>query len=110
MLSNNSKSAKSWINGPTHKLKNQCLPGYQGFIPGIKCENVFSTTFAKNSASSFENKIERRYPGSNEERFKTMQKDKFNFSANRRINQDPKFAPKRDYIEYTISANIDKKH
>jgi hypothetical protein len=46
MIGNKSKEAKSWINGPTHEIRNQCLPGYTGFIPGIKSENVFSTTFA----------------------------------------------------------------
>jgi len=57
MLGNKSKDAKSWINGPTHEIRNQCLPGYTGFIPGVKAENVFSTTYASNTAKSFANKI-----------------------------------------------------
>ena len=57
MLGNKSKDAKSWINGPTHEIRNQCLPGYTGFIPGVKAENVFSTTYAINTAKSFANKI-----------------------------------------------------
>lgn len=72
MIGNKSKDAKSWLNGPTHEIRNQCLPGYTGFIPGIKAENVFSTTYAANTARSFAQKIPRGDEGSPEERFKTV--------------------------------------
>ncbi len=42
ILGNHSKNSKTWINGPTHEIRNQCLPGYTGFIPGVKAENVYS--------------------------------------------------------------------
>jgi len=33
------------------------MPGYTGFIPGVKAENVFSTTYSENTAKSFEKHI-----------------------------------------------------
>lgn len=109
MIGNKSKEAKSWINGPTHEIRNQCLPGYTGFIPGIKSENVFSTTFAQNTANSFANNIPRGAEGSPDERFKTLASEKFNYQSNRRITENKSFASKRDFIEYTIAVNSQHK-
>jgi hypothetical protein len=105
MIGNKSKDAKSWLNGPTHEIRNQCLPGYTGFIPGIKAENVFSTTYATNTASSFANKIPRGAEGSPDERFKTIQAEKFSPFSNRRIIENDAFSSRRDYVEYTIAVN-----
>ncbi len=69
MLGNKSKDAKSWINGPTHEIRNQCLPGYTGFIPSVRAENVFSTTYAANTARSFANQIPKGHIGATTERF-----------------------------------------
>jgi len=55
MLGNRSRNARTWINGPTHEIRNQCLPGYTGFIPSVKAENIFATTYASNTAKSFAN-------------------------------------------------------
>jgi hypothetical protein len=105
MIGNKSKEAKSWMNGPTHEIRNQCLPGYTGFIPGVKSENVFSTTYAHNTSVSFAKKIPRGAEGSPDERFKTVGSEKFSPSSNRRILADDKHASRRDYIEYTIAVN-----
>ena len=105
ILSNKSKDAKTWINGPTHEIRNQCLPGYTGFIPGVKSENVFATTYAANTASSFSNVIPRGAEGSPDERFKTVGSEKFSPRSNRRITDNDKHAGRRDYIEYTIAVN-----
>lgn len=104
MLGNNSKDAKSWLNGPTHEIRNQCLPGYTGFVPGIKSENLFSATYASNTARSFANKIPRG-DASPEERYKTVTGDKFGVLSNRRIMDNPQFSSRRDFLEYTISVN-----
>jgi len=105
MIGNKSKDAKSWINGPTHEIRNQCLPGYTGFIPGVKSENVFSTTYAHNTAKSFSKKIPRGAEGSPDERFKTVGSEKFSPLSNRRIMDNDQHASRRDYIEYTIAVN-----
>ena len=109
MIGNRSKDAKSWINGPTHEIRNQCLPGYTGFIPGVKAENVFSTTYSTNTANSFANNIARGVESSPDERFKTVCADKFSPYSNRRIIDNKDFASKRDYFEYTIAVNSNMK-
>ena len=105
MIGNKSKDAKSWLNGPTHEIQNQCVPGYRGFIPGVGAENVFSHTYAKNTANSFANKIPRGVENSPTERFRTVTKDAFSPLRNRRISENPEFIPRRDYIEYSIAVN-----
>jgi hypothetical protein len=42
MVGNLSRYSRTWINGPQHNIREQRIPGYTGFIPGIKSENVFS--------------------------------------------------------------------
>ena len=106
ILGNRSRDAKTWINGPTHEIRNQCLPGYTGFIPGVKAENIFSTTYAANTARSFANQIPKGHIGSPAERYTSLQAEKFSTNANRRILEDPNQALRRDYIEYTISENF----
>jgi hypothetical protein len=82
------------------------MPGYTGFISGIKSENVFATTYAKNTSKSFENEIPRGFKCSNpNERYKTLASSKHDKSANRRILEDQRFSPKRDFIEYSIAVN-----
>ena len=106
ILGNRSKDAKTWINGPTHETHNQCLPGYTGFISGIKAENVFATTYAKNTSKSFGNEIPRGFKcASANERYKTLASSKHDQSANRRILDDQRFSPKRDFIEYSVAVN-----
>ena len=86
MIGNNSKNAKSWINGPTHELRNQCIPGYTGFISGVKSENLHATTYARNTAMSFDGKVPRGFDGTHPEiKFKTTQSEKFSSESNRRI-------------------------
>lgn len=79
MNGNRSRDAKTWMNGPTHMIQNQCLPGYTGYIPSVKAENVFSTTYASNTAKSFEGKIVKGMSGgSADERYKTLYMTKHN--------------------------------
>lgn len=39
LLSNNSKRSPNWIGGPTSDTRMQHIPGYKGYVPGIKSEN-----------------------------------------------------------------------
>ena len=89
ILGNRSRDAKTCINGPTHEIRNQCLPGYTGFIPGVKAENIFSTTYAANTARSFANQIPKGHLGSPEERYTSLQAENISTNANRRILEDP---------------------
>lgn len=49
---NTSRKGKNWIGGPTQNLKAQYIPGYQGFVPSIKAENIFGKSYAKNTATA----------------------------------------------------------
>lgn len=92
--------------GPTHEIRNQSLPGYTGFIPSVKAENIFSTTYAANTARSFANQISKGHAGSLIDRYISSFSEKFNVSTNRRILADQNLALRRDYLEYTISENV----
>lgn len=59
MVGNLSRYSRTWINGPQHNIREQRIPGYTGFIPGIRSENVFSQTYTKNTAKSMANRITR---------------------------------------------------
>lgn len=55
---NRSREAQSWVGGTTpHDIRLQRIPGYQGFQPGLKAENVHGKTFAKVSANAVQKKI-----------------------------------------------------
>jgi len=95
--------------GPTHEIRNQAVPGYTGFIPGVKAENVFSRTYANTSSSSFKNDIVRGHDPLPKDRFATIAADKFSPRSFRRIEQNPDFASRRDYLEYTLSVNKEMK-
>lgn len=73
-------------------------------MPGIKAENLFSATYASNTAKSFANGIPRGESNPTE-RYKTVTGDKFGLLSNRRIMDNPQFSSRRDYLEYTISVN-----
>lgn len=107
MVGNKSKGSVSWINGPTHEIRNQCLPGYTGFIPGVKAENVFSHTYSHATNASFDSKIPRGY---NEQsmRYTTVTTEKFSPASFRRIQEDKDKASRRDYLEYTMKQNRDQ--
>ena len=73
MVGNKSKDSNTWLNGPKHNIRNQCIPGYTGFISGVKSENLFSRSYADNTAKSFKGgKITRGADFSPEKRFITM--------------------------------------
>jgi len=104
MIGNTSKASVSWINGPTHEIRNQCLPGYTGFIPGVKAENVFSHTYSHATNASFDQKIPRGY---NEQsmRYTTVTGEKFSPGSFRRIQENKDNSSRRDYYEYTMKLN-----
>ena len=60
------------MNGPKHNIRNQSVPGYTGFIPGVKAENLFGKSYADNTAKSFKSKITRGADFSSEKRFMSM--------------------------------------
>ena len=78
MIGNNSRESNTWLNGPKHDIRNQCVPGYTGFISGVKSENLFSKSYADNTAKSFKEKITRGADLAPDKRFVSMNQKKFN--------------------------------
>lgn len=110
ILGMRSKDSKTWMNGPTHEIRNQVVPGYTGFIPGVKSENVYSHTYSNNTAKSFENQIGRTATNFDvikpTDRFVTTQNKIYSPQSSRRILENAdKFKSRRDYLEYSISVN-----
>jgi hypothetical protein len=88
------------------------VPGYTGYIPGVKAENLFSKTYANNTSHSFGGHFQRtprNFDYSNpEERFRTTHATEHSPERQRRIAENPdKFLSRRDYLEYTIQLNED---
>jgi len=71
-VGNYSKNAVSWICGPKHEIRDQRIPGYTGFIPGIQAENVYSKSYTRCAAKSLNGRIDRQNELSPERRFKTQ--------------------------------------
>lgn len=69
---NHSKHGDNWLGGPHANIKAQHIPGYQGFVPQIKSENLFGKNFARTTSKA----INKEYnPGANppqKERFCTQ--------------------------------------
>lgn len=49
---NTSRRGSNWMGGPTNNLKAQFVPGYQGFVPSIRSENIFGKSFARGTATA----------------------------------------------------------
>ena len=61
MRGNLSKTSVTWMNGPMHNIRNQCIPGYTGFVSGINSENLYGKSYSHNTAKSFKNSITRGF-------------------------------------------------
>ena len=105
MIGNNSRESATWLNGPKHNIRNQCVPGYTGFISGVKSENLFAKSYADNTAKSFKEKITRGADLAPEKRFVSMSQKKYNDKHFRRVQQSPDNTSKRDYLEYMMTIN-----
>ncbi len=68
-----------------HKEKH--IPGYRGFVKGIKSENVFASSFGRTTNASIDNKISRGYDFSDKERYVSVNQLTF---ANKNSFKDAK--------------------
>lgn len=104
-----SKESVTWVNGPKHEIRNQCIPGYTGFISGVKSENVYATNYSNQTAKSFKNRITRGGNLNDTNRFQSTSRKAFNEKRNVRILQNPEgHNNKRDYLEYMMTVNNDQ--
>ena len=49
---NFSKHGDNWLGGPTNNVKAQHIPGYAGYVPQIKSENIYAKSFAKTTGAA----------------------------------------------------------
>lgn len=49
---NHSKHGDNWLGGPTNNVKAQHIPGYSGYVPQIKSENIYAQSFAKTTGAA----------------------------------------------------------
>ena len=47
------------------------IPGYKGYVPGIKSENVYARTFGRSTNDSIEGQIVRGFDLNNAERYQS---------------------------------------
>jgi len=85
---NFSKVGENWIGGPTNNLKAQHIPGYQGYVPNMKSENIFGKSYAKVSSAAINKEFIRGNSLPPKERFKTNSIAEFNKDNFRRIMND----------------------
>lgn len=85
------------------------MPGYTGFIPGVKAENVFSKTYAHSTNASFAGVIVRGANPQGTNRYSTVTGENFSPDRFRRIVENKDMASRRDYLEYTLAVNRDQK-
>ena len=52
------------------RLSNH-IPGYKGYVPGIKSENVFARTFGRSTNDSLDGQIVRGFDLENSERYQS---------------------------------------
>ena len=67
-----SKTSVTWMNGPQHEIRNQCIPGYTGFVSGINSENLFGKSYSHNTAKSFKGDITRGFDHQPVKRFQSQ--------------------------------------
>lgn len=102
---NMSKTSCTWMNGPTHEIRNQCVPGYTGFISGINSENLYGKSYSNNTAKSFKGKIPRGFDHEPSKRFASQNMTTYREKNFRRIAENPEYASRRDYLEYMVMIN-----
>ena len=97
---NSSRKAKNWIAGPTHEVQDQHIPGYTGHVPGVVCENLFSKSYARCTASAISGNLPKN-------RFKSVNQKEFSPKNFRRIIEKPNISSKKDYEDYAQFVNDD---
>lgn len=91
---NVSMKGENWIGGPTVNKRAQHVPGYQGYVPSIKSENLYGQTYGKSTSNAINGDFPRdpgvgKPPiGSGVDRYKTQNKADYTKENFRRIRND----------------------
>lgn len=87
-IGNHSKFGDNWLGGPNANIKAQHVPGYQGYVPQIKSENVFAKSFAKTTGATINSEHGKGHSPSKKERFVTTAQAEFSKENFRRLVND----------------------
>lgn len=96
---NNSKAGENWLGGPTQNLKAQHVPGYAGYVPQVKSENLFGKSFAKTTGSAINGEYNKGQQPPLNERFQTMQQVEFGKENYRRLKDTTDPAESKDIVD-----------
>jgi len=79
--------------------KESHIPGYKGFIKGIKAENLFASSFGRTTNASIEDKIKRGFDLGDRERYVSINQLTYNndFSYKQAKVTNP-FLEERSYV------------
>lgn len=69
---NHSKHGDNWLGGPNANIKAQHVPGYQGFVPQIKSENLYGKSFARITGKAINHEYNQGADPPQKERFETQ--------------------------------------
>ena len=68
---------ESWVGGPTHVFQKQHIPGYQGHVPSLNAEGLYSKSFAKLTSNCLENRVDKGFIIDENQRFGTTNRKEF---------------------------------
>lgn len=91
--------------GPNHKVCQQHVPGYTGHVPGIKSENLFAKTYAKNTVNAIGFQHPKGHDVPVKVRYTSMTKTEYKPKNFRRFIEQPAIQPKKDFNDYTKYVN-----
>ena len=72
MNPNASRHGDNCLGRPTSKIKAQRVPGYAGYIPQIKSENLIGKSFANTSGAAINGEYVEGHVSPEADRFKTI--------------------------------------
>ena len=82
---NFSKHGNNWLGGPTANVKAQHVPGYSGYVPQIKSENLFGKSFANTTGAAINKEYSKGIDPPGKERFATSNNKDFGKDNFRRL-------------------------
>jgi hypothetical protein len=87
IFGNCSRYATNWISGPTHEMCQQHIPGYDGHVPGLISENLYSKSYAKCTQAAIGRRMPRGHDVEPKVRFSSTQRNEFTEKNHRRISK-----------------------
>ena len=111
IFGNHSRYAKNWIGGPNEGVTHQYIPGYTGHVKGRIAENIFASSFAKETSKAIGRKHSIGSRLQPKQRFQSEYGLQFRYKNFRRFGKqlsielicladNKEMRPKKDYEDY----------